>query len=473
MKIRRTLFLALCCLMALNVVAKIRLAAPFADGMVMQQQSKVKVWGTASPLSRVSITTSWSKARVETTAGIKGQWKVFLETPVGSYKEHVLTVTDGKETLTLRHLLIGEVWLACGQSNMEMPLEGWGRFPVEHASELVALADEMKGKLRLATVPKQPAFVPTDTTTLRWLDCNKTTAAGFSAIGYLFGRQLSGTLHVPVGVICSSYSGTPIECWTPKEQLEGYTPQELTKESLMEWIPSARPMVMYNGMIRPIEGYQVKGVLWYQGEANVSGYNRYAHKLTRLITSWRGRWGQEGMPFLCVELAPYVYTGVARNRSARLREAQWAVSQTVDKVYMISTTDLVKDEERSVIHPSNKQGVAERLCEMALGKVYGQKQRKTEYPMFEKIQLQGPQAVLSFKNAATGFSQSVGIEGFEACGDDNIFYPCKAAAKGNTITVRSDKVKNIKWVHYCFKDFQPGRLKNKEGLPLVPFRTEK
>ena len=245
----------------------------------------------------------------------------------------------------------------------------------------------------------------------------------------------------------------------------------LSQDFLEMIIPSARPMVMYNGMIHPLVGYTIRGFLWYQGESDVATYDRYAQRLTDLIQSWRGLWKNDKLPFLFVELAPYRNVGLARNRGPRLREAQWKVTDALPFCWMVSTHDLVPPAEAEVIHPSNKQTVGERLAALALGKVYAVKNEKCLYTRWKSMKVSGKRAILSFDNLAGGFLPNDTIRGFEVCGSDNIYHPAQARLEGNTIVVTSDKVSKPKNVCYGFQDYLPGNLKNRQGLPLVPFRT--
>ena len=442
-----------------------------ADSMVLQQKSKVRLWGTARSQTRVTARCSWLQREIVCQSDAGGRWEMQVETPAGSFDSHQIVFSDGEEK-TIKGVMIGEVWLASGQSNMEMPLCGWEKYPVAHSSEAIRQSGSFRSRLRLVTVPVKSSYVEqTQAEGLSWHSCTPSTAANFSAVGYYFAIRLVEHFKCPVGVIACAAGGTHVEAWMPRELLSTYPKMNLSQDFLEMIIPSARPMVMYNGMIHPLVGYTIRGFLWYQGESDVATYDRYAQRLTDLIQSWRGLWKNDKLPFLFVELAPYRNVGLARNRGPRLREAQWKVTDALPFCWMVSTHDLVPPAEAEVIHPSNKQAVGERLAALALGKVYAVKNEKCLYTRWKSMKVSGKRAILSFDNLAGGFLPNDTIRGFEVCGSDNIYHPAQARLEGNTIVVTSDKVSKPKNVCYGFQDYLPGNLKNRQGLPLVPFRT--
>ena len=449
---------------------KVRPASLFVDGMVLQQKSNVCIWGWAEAGTTVSVKSSWDKKEYHCQSGNDGRWKLSVKTPAADGKSYELVISDG-EPLVIRNVVMGEVWLASGQSNMEMPLRGWPKFPLAGSSRYIKEAENYKDRLRFVRVPHNPSLKPVDRLEVRWQICDSTTAKDFSAIGYFFGRMLSDKLNCPVGIICCTFSGTHVEAWTPEDVLQTYPDINLRPDYLEMLIPAAQPMVMYNGMIHPLIGYTLKGFIWYQGEADVSAYDKYALRLSNMVKAWRSAWNDTKLPFLFVELTPYRYVGLARNRAPRLRDAQWQVADKLPNASMICTNDLVNPEESNNIHPSDKIDVGMRLSWLALNKVYRQKSFHADYPRFQKMKIDCASVPLSFCNIKDGFAPVNTVVGFEICGTDNIYHPATAHIKGNQIVVSSGKVAHPKAVQYAYKDFFPGNVKSRSGMPLVPFTT--
>ncbi len=462
-----SVLLLLSCLM---VNGKVRPASLFADGMVLQQKSNAHIWGWADPGKKITVTGSWDGKTYNCQSKDDGRWDLSVKTPAADGKSYELILSDG-DSLIIRNVVMGEVWLASGQSNMEMPLRGWPKFPLAGASRFIKEAEKYKDKLRFVQVPHNPSLKPADQIELKWTACDSVTAKDFSAAGYFFGCMLSEQLKCPIGIICSTFGGTHVEAWSPKELLLTYPDINLRPDYLEMLIPSAQPMVMYNGMIHPLVGYTLKGFIWYQGEADVSAYDKYALRFSNMVKAWRAAWNDAKLPFLFVELAPYRYTGLARNRAPRLREAQWAVADEMSDVSLICTNDLVSPDEAGNVHPSNKLDVGKRLSWLALDKVYHRNGFPTGYPRFQKMKTKGKSVTLSFLNAEDGFVPVDNVAGFEICGEDNIYYPAAAVFEGCNIVVSSDKVARPKAVHYAYKDFLIGNVKSRKGLPLVPFST--
>lgn len=462
--------------------AELRMGSLFCKGMVLQQQQRVRLWGWTTPGKRVTVKSSWGE-KESTKAQPNGRWEILLPTPKASYQQHQLKVSSPKETtLLIDSVMIGEVWFASGQSNMEMPLKGFDGCPTEGAMEHISTAMRYRNKIRMVTVPASPQKVPADTLTVKWEDCSPQTAANFCAVAYFFGIKLQEALDCPIGLINSSLGATRIEGWTPRDVLQGYSDIDLSDSVLDEVhetpnpynVKRELPLVFYNGMIHPFEGYAIKGFLWYQGEANVVYHcQEYATRLTNMVNSWRSRWQMGNLPFYYVEICPFDYWWVKPAMLAcQLREQQLAALNMIDNAGMVSTNDLVYDYEHWQIHPCMKQPVGERLCLWALAKAYGIKGIECENPTYESWHTEGNSAVISFRNAQRGFNRNTHIEGFEICGPDSIFHPAQVGVNGNKITCRSPKVTTPIAVRYCYKPFQVGNLKSLYGLPVVSFRTD-
>lgn len=434
----------------------------FNNGMVLQQKSSVRFWGWAKPNTNVTVKGSWNNKTVICKSNAQGEWETHLTTPMGSYTPYMVTLSDG-EKLIINNVLIGEVWVGSGQSNMEMSLAGRNNRVIENVNKEILNANNYNGKLHIATVKHSALNEPADTVTAKWENCTSANAVPWSAVCYFFGSTLIDALHCPVGMISSCWGGTSVESWSPANILP--TPNDEKEKKDFS--------VRYNGMIHPIEGYTIRGFIWYQGEDNVSRYTKYASQLGNMIMAWRKQWKQSNLPFYEVEIAPYIYDGAENTNAAFLREAQCEVSHNIPNTGMVSTNDLVKDYELRQIHPMMKREVGERLAFLALDKDYKIKGLFAESPEYKNMKISGNKIYLYFTNAKSGFNRFEGFKGFEICGADKQFYPAQVSLENTTLVVSSPKVPNPTAVHYCFKNFCPGNTTNVGGMPIVPFRTDK
>ena len=463
-------YLMLFALLATGANAKVKLPEILGDNMVLQQNTKVKLWGDADPNKTITIKTSWSNENFHTLSDKDGKWLLWVTTPTGSYENREISVSDG-EKVTLKNILIGEVWFCSGQSNMEMPLNGFWNCPILDANETIANASQNKG-IRFATISKAQEYTPQSSVQGKWQVCNPETAAWFSATAYHFAKSLNRALDVPVGVINCSWGGSKVESWTNREILETYKDVDLSKEAINKIDGWLRPLVMYNGMLKPLTNYTIKGFIWYQGESNVGKHDTYAQRLANMVELWRKDWGLGNLPFYFVEIAPYQYG--EGEWGAYLREAQYKAQSLIPNSGMISTNDLVEEYEASNIHPKNKTLVGKRLCYMALNKTYGFSTVACNGPEYKSMEVKDGKAYLSFNFTQDGFSREKGINGFEIAGADKVFHPAIAVADFNKkiIVVSCEEVKEPAAVRYCFRNFQIGNLCNNRELPMVPFRTD-
>lgn len=466
---KKFLLLLLCNIAVTNAIAKIELPNIISDNMVLQQQAKVKLWGKSTPNSEISISTSWSP-RIRVESNNSGDWSAFIPTPAGSYDTHEITIADNESQATLHNILIGEVWLASGQSNMEMTFGGFVNNPVKNSNEIIAEANSMQKKIRLLNIPRIQSYIPLDNVTTNWQIPNPQTVKEFSAVAYFYASYLNKYLNVPIGIINSSWGGSPIESWMDQNTLSKYPDIQLSRKDIENKLITARPMVMFNAMIYPLRNYTLKGFIWYQGEANIYQYKTYAQRMYDMVSLWRGLWNNSNMPFYFVEIAPHQY-GI--ELSQYLREAQYNAQQLIPNCGMISTNDLVYDYEEFNIHPSQKEAVGKRLAFMAMNETYGIKSICSRGPEFQNVKFEKSQAIVTFKNAELGFNRTSDITGFEICGQDGNFYPAEAIVQNNTIIVKNKNVTEPTAVRYCFHDFMIGNLANTFGFPVVPFRTDK
>ncbi len=461
--------------------AKITLPDIISDNMVLQQNTTVNLWGHAAPASAVTITVSWPEAdTVTVTAGPDGLWLARVDTPAASFEPRTITVDDRESSVTIGNILIGEVWLCSGQSNMEMPLQGFWDCPVEHSAELIATSGRWKG-VRVVKVPKTPALTPQDETPGKWMVSSPENAPGFTAVGYTFAQMLTTVLDVPVGIIDCSWGGASVEGWSPRELLDTYPDIDVdgtfrdfeAPEYGWQW-SFQLPMIMYNGMLHPLRNYTIKGFLWYQGCANVGRHGTYAERLGNMVAHWRGLWREGDIPFYMVELAPFFNWEDNGISVALLREAQFKASRQIPNSGIVGTNDLVYPWEEQQIHPSRKQEVGERLAYMALNKTYGYTTIACEGPACSGVDFEGDTAVVRFDNDGEGLSPWTDLTGFEIAGEDRVFHPAEARIDRGMkrVLVRSDEVPSPVAVRYCFRNFLPGSLRGSRLLPAYPFRTD-
>lgn len=471
--------LLLLCALVLN--AKLTMGPLFSNGMVLQQKESVNIWGWSDAGAKVSITTSWG-AKATAQADQKGVWRTKIQTPEATFTPQNLQITSGKDKVQIQDVLIGEVWFASGQSNMEMPLKGFDSCPTEGSNEAISLAGKYSGKVHFVTVPTSPQKLPTDTVTVKWENCTAQTAGSFCAAAYFFGIHLQESLNVPVGLINSSLGATRVEGWTPEELLRNYPDIDLSEKVFKDVgnipdpynIQRDLPLVFYNGMIHPFVGYGIKGFLWYQGEANVTYQaDKYAERFTNMVREWRQRWGMGDLPFYYVEIAPYEYWWAKPPIfSCFLREQQFKAQSMLPNMGMVCSNDLVHDYEYWQIHPCMKKEVGDRLCYWALAEAYGISSVHCKSPSYKSMAIEGNKIMITFDNAENGLDRNVKIEGFEICGPDSVFHKAHVGTSGNRVSVQANEVKEPVAVRYCYKPWQLGNLKSNYGLPVIPFRTD-
>lgn len=456
--------------------AKVSLPDIISDNAVLQQKSDAKLWGWSKPGAEVKVTPSWNNQTYTAKSDSKsGRWEISVPTPEASFTPYSIKFDDNDGAETIDNVLIGEVWFCSGQSNMEMPLRGFGVQPVEGAAEAIAYSSKYPG-IRMANVPKRASYTPQEKVEGKWNVSNPKNTAEFSALAYYFARSLTDLLNVPVGIINCAYGGSKVEGWIPKWKLDTYPGWDMAAEEknkdMGEW---ERIGVMYNAMLKPILGYTVKGFLWNQGESNVGRHDEYPGHQKDMVEIWRDEWGQGELPFYFVELPGWNYDNPEADNAAKFRECQHKAAEILPNSGIVCTTDLVYPYEVADIHARKKKEIGERMAFMAGARTYGIEGLPHIYPSYKSVELKGDKAILSFNNAIGGLNPNMNLPGFEVAGEDQVFYPATATEDWNypfTITVSSDKVKDIKAVRYCFKNFAIGQLKDMYGLPLIPFRTD-
>lgn len=631
----------------LDVAGQPRFASIFTDNMVLQQSTKANIWGYATKADVVTVAASWSSKPVTAIADATGRWSVVLQTPKASYTSQTLTVTGGNgQSATLANVLVGEVWLCSGQSNMEMILKSQPEWNLVVEGSAEAIANANNPYLRYLPIDRKESFTPQrEALTKGWKVCTPGNAEWFSAAAYFFGEKLQKQLQVPVGLVVSSYGGSPIQAWMPesvgadnaryqaewKDRTEEFEASkqspEQYKAKMNEWIAKAdangratinaetkkvkvpegltntpegnqmggilytkditissdlrskdldislgsindlgrvyfngelvweeirnshsyanatftvpankvkhdganrievyllnvlwnggltgpdynmyycakgedkritlatewdykvifdfwksdkmpregKPLfsnfaALYNGMIHPLIGYNVKGLLWYQGEGNVDQDDRYAAMMHDMVGAWRKDWNQQ-LPFYFVQIAPYKYGGDTDSRSTLIREAQSKFAKEDKLSEMVSTIDL---GDPSNIHPARKREVGERLANIALGKTY-KKGVAYKFPEVAKATAHDAVVTLKLKNTYSGIKLQGDNHEFELSRDGKTFVKANVKPEGNSLMLSSDSCDNPRYVRYCWRDASTGTVFNSEGLPLSSFRIE-
>ncbi|MDB6028687.1 MAG: Sialic acid-specific 9-O-acetylesterase [Verrucomicrobiales bacterium] len=461
----------------------------FSNGMVLQQGVDVPIWGTANDGEKITVK---FQGQTVTTTAVKGRWIVRLK-PLKVGGPFTMTIS-GDNNVVINDVLVGEVWLASGQSNMAFTLSR-----AANAKEAIATAAD--SQLRLFTVPHESADEPQTTVASAWKECTLQTATNFSAVAYFFGRDLRQKLNVPVGLIDSSVGGTPAEAWTSRSTLESdpalkgildryaesikafekaeskkpapkpvpqgkSTPKKAAKPSTASADPrksAKRLSALYNAMIAPLQPYPIAGVIWYQGEANSGRADEYQKLFPAMIKNWRQAWGGKNFPFLFVQIAPH------ERMSPEIREAQLLTSQKVPRTAMAVITDYGNAKD---IHPTDKEPVGHRLALAARAIAYGE---KLEYsgPVYKSMKVKGDKAILSFTHLDGGLVAHNGeLKGFTIAGEDRHFVDATATIEKDKVVVTSPTVAKPTAVRYGWAPVPDVNLFNQEGLPATPFRTD-
>lgn len=464
---KKTIFLLSALLAASGISAKVTLPKMFSDGMVMQRETNANLWGTAKASSSVKITTSWDKKTYTVKAGNDGKWKTSVKTPAAG-GPYTITLNDGEKTV-LDNILIGEVWICSGQSNMEMPMKGFKNQPIEGAvADILHSTDK---QLRLFTVKRNSRFAPVDTVSGKWNEAGPASVREFSATAYYFGRELRQALGVPVGLIVTAWGGSACEAWMTADWLKAFPDAKIPSSPEDIKSKNRTPTVLYNGMLRPLIGVTMRGVIWYQGEDNVPRYKTYADMLTTMIRGWRTEWKQGDFPFYFCQIAPYDYSLIKWDtNSAFLREQQAKAELMNNNCGMAVLMDAGLEYG---IHPRKKNLAGQRLALLALNKTYGIEGLSAESAYYNDVTFKNDTAVVTFNRAGMWVYGKNGLKSdlFEVAGEDRVFHPAKAWIERSKVYMKSDSVSRPVAVRYAFKDWADGDLYC-DGLPVSSFRTD-
>ena len=451
--------------------AKIVLPQIISDNMVLQQNTDARLWGMADSQAKVTVWSSWNNKTTKCCSDSDGRWLMSIPTPSagGPYE---IRISSGKDKVILKDVLIGEVWLCSGQSNMGMPISGYEHQPVEGAADLI-----MKAKpaipIRICNVQASLEKVPLEfPKTAKWEKNTPEAVSKASATAYFFAKYLNEVLDVPVGIITAYCGGTWIEQWLDPKTLEKYA-DLLPKGKL-----SKREQGMlntigqhYNGKIAPIEGYTIKGEIWYQGENNIPHPDVYEVLFPAYVQMMRDNWQQGEFPFYYVQIAAHQYRDAQGISAAILREVQLKSLKRIPNSGMA----VVIDDKPLTIHPHQKEKVGQRLAYQALCKTYGCQWINPDGPVFKSMEVKGATAYLEFDTDAKRIAPlGYDIPGFEIAGEDKVFYPAKAwiVQRLNRVLVTSPEVKNPVAVRYAYRNFPDSGLYNGYGIPASPFRTD-
>lgn len=451
-----------CLLLTFNAIlasAAVSLPSILGSHMVLQQNSEVKLWGWCSPAEKITIKTSWDTITYRTNGESTAKWLQKIKTPAAG-GPYTITIN---ETTVLSDVMIGEIWLCSGQSNME-----WGgdQGLKQTLNEAPSANNQ---KIRFFYISKSTSETPQENCEGSWKVCTPEEMKHFSAIGYFFGKNLQQALNVPVGLINSNWGGTPAEVWTPKQFVENDPDLKAASQKLTPaaWWP-VLPGLTFNAMINPITNFEISGAIWYQGESNVGTYSTYKALMNTMISSWRKAW-QKDFPFYFVQIAPFSGYG-NNNVGALLRETQTSCL-SIPKTGMVVVTDLVDD--LSNIHPINKIDVASRLANLSLSENYGKTGLGYKYPMYKSMKNEKDKIRIQFENADNGLiSKDKAITEFYIAGEDHLFLPASAKIDGNSIIVWNKTVKAPVAVRFGFSNTAIPNLFSKEGLPVNLFRTD-
>lgn len=458
---RYFLVLFACCFFTgSSLFAQIRLPAVFSNQMVLQQKSDATLWGWCQPEEKIQIKTGWDSIVYQTAGSANAKWKVSIKTPSagGPYKIEI----TGNNKIVLHDIMIGEVWLCSGQSNMEMNVN-WG-LPYNDEA-----ATANNPNIRFFNIPRTTAPYPQDNVSAQWAVSSPEEMKRFSAVGYFFGKKLQQELNVPIGLINASWGGTPAEVWTPEEVVinDSVLAQAARRLSPARGWP-VTPGFTYNGTIHPLTEFNLSGVIWYQGESNTGTWATYQLLFTKMIQAWRKTW-KEDFPFYYVQIAPYARYG-NNNIAPLLQEAQ-TKSLSIPNTGMVVISDLV--DNLNDIHPKMKKEVGTRLANYALAETYDKNGIAYKSPMYKEMKVEKNKLRLFFENAEKRLVLKSGDPtGFLIAGADQNFLPAQAKVEGNTIVVWNNSVKKPTAVRYGFSNSFVPKLFSSDGLPVNLFRTD-
>ena len=459
-------------LLSTTVDAEVKLPPIFGDNMVLQQKSDAALWGSARPGATVVISSSWSASKIKVKTDAEGKWFTRVVTPAsgGPYE---LTFDDG-ESLTLTNVMIGEVWICSGQSNMEMPMRGFVNQPVKGAAEYIATAVPSV-PIRYCKLKKVSSLEPQPECEAKWCEHTSESLPELSAVAYFFAQMINRSQGVPVGLIVAAWGGSTIEAWMEKSIIEKDFAGELDLSAykvgvLPEKYSYRLPGTLYNGMLNSVIPYTAKGFLWYHGEQNKERAEQYTRLQPAFVKMLREKWGDEKMPFYFTQIAPYGYRDPMVGGT--FMYAQSLTLKTIPYSGMACVGDL---GDQYCIHPSDKKEVGYRLAYLALTNDYGVKGLEPQGPLYKEVTFSQGKAIISFEVGRLGLSPiNRNLSGFEVAGKDKVFYPAEAriGKDGKTVVAHSPEVSDPVYVRYGINGYCTASLFNNSGIPASPFKTD-
>lgn len=473
MNMKKLLLLVATVALSLGASAKVVLPKVLGSNMVLQQNADVNLWGRADADVKITVKVSWNKSKIKTQADENGNWAVKVVTPAGSFEKYTISISDGEE-LVLDNVMVGDVWITSGQSNMEMPVRGWERQPVENSKEYILSATKYADKIRMFTVKRARSYNEDkeDCEGGEWLCAAPNSVAEMSAVAYLFAYNLVGKVDFPIGIITTNWGGTRIESWMPMKALEDVLSKEQIEHK--HTVHSIKPTELYCAMVAPIRKYNARGFLWYQGCSNLNDIDHYDVMQARMVKQWREDWGdtENKMPFYFTMIAPYSYGNSRAISYPLFVECQLRALEAIPNCAMVATTDT---GEEVCIHPTKKNEVGERMAAFAMRDLYGQGGVDIVAPTYESFRVDKNTAIVTLKDVGVGLQPGYGrwVKGFEVAGADKVFHPANAHVSGHReLRVWSDKVQEPVAVRYAFRNYIPCDLTNILGIPVPPFRTD-
>ena len=471
------------------VAQPLQLSHAFSDHMVLQREANVKIWGWGKPGAEVRVSATWPQAMARTLINADGSWCVSLPTYIEGWQPlfsntncgpHTLTVKSAGDVITVRDILLGEVWICAGQSNMEMPLRGYGFQGVEGATDAILAASETASDVRILDIKTGKETYRIDDIDAVWELTTPAVAAKASAVGYFFAKRLSKALGCPVGIIVNAWGGSRIEPWMLRSEIEdaGLTEKQLSdifgvEEKEGRWPET--PELIWNGRMAPIVGYGIRGFLWYQGCSNLGQPDCYDKLQNEMISQWRRYWGYGNLPFIYTLLAPYAHGDADGRWRPFFVENQMKTADVVPNAWFVSTETL---GDKDTVHPSKKKEVADLMVIRALHDVYGfDLGIDIEYPRLESVEY-GEDGVAKIRLTHVwsnlGSISSRQVVGFEMAGEDRVFHPAEAEVDwdGDTILVRCKEVPHPVAVRYAWRNWMGANLQKTSGIPVPPFRTD-
>ncbi len=471
---------ALICALAMSLSLQaqpLQLSHLFTDHAVLQRETTVPVWGWGTPGAKVEVTASWNGVKAVAKVADDGSWSVVLPTGEAG-GPYTLSVKCGKESLSVNDIALGEVWICSGQSNMEMPIQGFGFQEIEGATEAILAAPETAAQVRVFDIKTPKKTSPEKDVDAHWAYTDGAVTAQTSAVGYFFARRLTKSLGVPVGIIVNAWGGSRIEPWMTNDMINasGITAEDRKAIDAIEEKPDRwpeTPELIWNGRVAPIVGYAAKGILWYQGCSNI-GQNCYDKLQAQMVRSWRAAWGRE-LPFIYTLLAPYEHGDADGRWRPHFVETQLNTEKLIDNAWAICTETL---GNKVTVHPSKKKEVADMMVLRALQSVYGiYPGVSMELPKLKDVVYEADGTVkvtLTEVWSNLGSISGRDVTGFELAGEDRQFHLAQAQIDwdGQTIVVKCADVPHPIAVRYAFRNWMGANLAKSNGIPVPPFRSD-